>query len=328
VTDLTAPHGPLAFFLDLHPKVSDFKTDVVEGLSKPQKSLSPMYLYDARGSQLFEQITGLETYYPTRTEQSIVDQFADEIAEAVGPNVGIFEYGAGSVEKIRRLLAMLNEPCSYVAMDISRDHLLASASALASDIAPLPVGAICADFNDEVSVPPGILPDLDHLLGYFPGSTIGNLTPDGARSFLKHASATLGDDALFLFGIDLKKDAQTLRLAYDDPGGVTAQFNLNLLARMRRELDAEIDIDAFEHNVVVNAGPQRIEMHLRAKKPTTIIIDGKAFEFASGETIHTENSHKYSPERLGELIDGTPWRLVNRWTDDREWFATCLLSNS
>ena len=326
-----APFGPLAFFQDLDPPLSDFHADVIAGLSAARKTLSPKYLYDARGSALFDDITNLESYYPTRTEQKIVADNADAIAEAIGPKRAVFEYGSGSSEKIGRLLRLMRAPLAYVAMDISREHLLDSAAAVAEDPSAemdLPVGAICADFTQSLALPSDGLPPIENWLGYFPGSTLGNFSPDGAAAFLNRASDTLGDDAEFFFGLDLEKDEAVLRRAYDDPEGVTAAFNLNLLVRIRDELGAEVSIDDFEHRVEIGRDPMRVEMHLRANRATTITVDGRAFDFAEGETLHTENSHKYSLATLDSLLAKTPWRRAETWTDERDWFATCLLRNS
>ncbi len=327
MTELHAPYGPLAFYLDLEPALADFRSDVAEGLSKPQKSLSPMYFYDARGSAIFEKITELDAYYPTRTEQRLMADNANAIAAAVGANAAVLEYGSGSSAKIRRLLGMLKDPLAYVAMDISCDHLLRSMSDFADDVSPFPVGAVCADFNDPVALPEDALPTPEKWLGYFPGSTLGNFTPEAAGAFLSRASDTLGDGALFLLGIDLYKDEKTLLQAYDDPEGVTAAFNLNLLARMKRELGADLRLEDFEHLAVFNAEAARIEMHLKAVRETEICLGEATFPFAAGETLHTENSYKYSLERLRALVARTPWRMREIWSDDRDWFAACLLSN-
>ncbi|MFQ5563646.1 MAG: L-histidine N(alpha)-methyltransferase [Parvularculaceae bacterium] len=327
MTDLSAPYGPLAFFFDLHPKLGDFHADVIEGLSRSQKALSPKYFYDERGSKIFEQITDLNEYYPTRTEMALMRDNAKSIADAIGPNAAILEYGSGSSDKIRRLLDSLAAPTAYVAMDISRDHLLENTIALAQE-GSQPIAAICADFHYPVAIPSNILPASGSWLGYFPGSTVGNMTPQEAQAFLSFASDTLGPDAHFLLGVDLKKDPAVLNAAYNDAAGVTAKFNLNLLMRMRRELDAEIEMDAFEHLAAFNEEKGRIEMHLRACRATKISLDGRAFEFAKNETLHTENSYKYDVQGLRRLFEPTPWRLCELWTDERDWFAACLLSNS
>ncbi|MEM9496229.1 MAG: L-histidine N(alpha)-methyltransferase [Pseudomonadota bacterium] len=325
--DITAPMGPLAYFLDLHPAAGDFRADVIEGLRAPQKTISPMYFYDERGSQLFNDITELDEYYVTRTEKELFAQHGEAIVDAIHPGTSIFEYGAGSLDKIKWLIDGAADVVSYIAMDISRDHLIASATALAEATAA-PVAAICADFHAPVTLPADILPAPDHYLGYFPGSTLGNMSIEAARAFLTRAAKTLGPGQQFLLGVDLEKDITVLESAYNDAKGVTAAFNLNLLRRMKRELDAEIDMDAFEHHAFYNTHEARIEMHLRAVMDTQIRIGEEVFPFAAGETIHSENSHKFSTARLEKLIEPTPWHMVNAWTDAKNWHGAYLLSNS
>jgi L-histidine Nalpha-methyltransferase len=327
VTDITAPYGPLAFFLDLHPDIGDFKADALAGLAQPQKTLSPKYFYDERGSKLFQRITTLEEYYPTSTEKAVFDANAAAITDKIGSGAAIFEYGSGASEKIAWLLDGLDRPAAYVAMDISKDYLIESATALAGGHS-LPVAAVCADFHAPVTIPAGHLPQSAHWLGFFPGSTLGNMQPDSAVDFLTRASQTLGPDAKFLLGIDLEKDPAILHAAYNDRDGVTAQFNLNLLTRMQRELGAILTISDFEHYAFYSKKNCRIEMHLRALRPTSITIDEQKFTFAAGETLYTENSYKYSPSRLAALFAQTPWRQEAIWTDEKGWFAACLLSNS
>ena len=327
ITRPTAPYGALAYFLDLHPASDNFLADVIEGLSKPQKSISPLYFYDATGSQIFNKITELEEYYPTRTEKLLFDHHAKDITKAINPQSVIFEYGSGSSEKTEWLINGLNQPIAYIAMDISKEHLLKSANDLAATL-DIPVAAICADFHAPVRLPTDILPPHNTTLGYFPGSTIGNMTPEEAVTFLTRAADTLGDGAQLLIGIDLEKDINILQAAYDDKAGVTAAFNINLLHRMRRDLKAEIEIDAFKHKAIYNADAYRIEMHLEAIRPTTIHLGDRSFSFAKGETLHTENSHKYSINRFKTLVEKTSWQLTNYWKDPKGWYGACLLGNS
>ena len=212
-------------------------------------------------------------------------------------------------------------------MDISKDHLIESASTLAKSH-DLPIAAVCADFHAPVELPLDILPKEERWLGFFPGSTIGNMTPETAAAFLTRANDTLGEGAKFLLGVDLEKDPAVLKAAYDDSQGVTAAFNLNLLRRMKGELDADIKLEDFEHYAFYNEEDCRIEMHLRALRTTSIVINDQTFQFREGETLHTENSYKYSLDRLKTLLKSTPWRLDEVWTDEKGWFAACLLSNS
>ena len=327
VQGLTAPYEPLTFFLDLDPPLGDFRTDVLEGLAKPQKALSPKYLYDEAGSQIFDEITRVPEYYPTRTERGIVEQYKDEIATAIGPGRCVFEYGSGSSEKIDALLSLMDQPAGYVAMDISRDHLLTSAKDFA-ERTTLPVGAVCADFTAALDMLNKVVAEDTKWLGFFPGSTLGNLSTDDAVQFLGNASEALGPDARFFLGLDLEKDRETLQLAYDDPKGITADFNLNLLTRIKRELGADLDEGDFEHHLIIPEAPQRVEMHLRALRPTTIALEGQTFHFGTGETLHTENSNKFTLPRLDDLLSNTPWKRVETWVDERQWFSTCLLSNN
>lgn len=325
---LQAPYGSLAFFLDHKPALANFRTDLIEGLSKTQKSLAPKYFYDEAGSKIFEEITRLEAYYPTRMERAIFIDNADDIAATIGPNAAVLEYGAGSPDKIRRLLKSLQDPAAFVAMDISGDHLIEGMSALSDEFEDLPIGAICADFFEPLEIPITPLPAFERWLGFFPGSTIGNFSPDEAAAFLTRADETLGEDALLLLGVDLYKDEDVLHRAYDDPEGVTAAFNKNVLRRIQTQLGGEVCLSDFTHEARFNKEQSRIEMHLKAKAPTQITVSGHSFAFQEGETIHTENSYKYTFPMLEALLEKTPWRLQSAWTDKKEWFAACLLSNS
>ena len=313
--------------LDLHPSLGDFRADTVAGLSQQSKCISPKYFYDEHGSTLFKQITEQPEYYPTLTEKKVFLKNAADITAAPGPNVAVFEYGSGASEKIEWLMNGLERPAAYVAMDISKDYLIDAASALAGKF-DLPVAAVCADFHGHVHIPPDILPTPSRWLGYFPGSTIGNMTPEAAARFLRRAGETLGAGAQFLLGVDLEKDPTVLNAAYNDKAGVTAAFNLNLLTRMERELGARLNIDDFDHFAAYNEKEWRIEMHLRARKRTVISLGDHDFSFEAGETLHTENSHKYSINRLKTLFAETPWRLDTVWTDEKQWYAACLLSNN
>jgi len=319
--------GPLAYFLDLHPALGDFRADVIEGLSQDQKCLSAKYFYDERGSALFKQITQQAEYYPTATEKKILLANAAEITAAPGENAAVFEYGSGASEKIEWLITGLKDPAAYVAMDISRDFLIEAAGVIAQKYS-LPVAAVCADFYEHVHLPTGIIPEPARWLGYFPGSTLGNMTPELAARFLRRAGETLGEGAQFLLGVDLEKETDVLNAAYNDGAGVTAAFNLNMLTRMERELGATLTVSDFEHHAFYNERECRIEMHLRAKRRTQIALEDQIFTFEGGETLHTENSHKYSINRLKALFSETPWRLETVWTDENQWFAACLLSNS
>ncbi len=323
---LTAPYGDLAFLLDLDPPMSDFRRDAHAALAARPRRISPMYLYDERGSQLFGEITRLPSYYPTQTERGILDANARDIAEAVGPRRAVFEYGAGSPEKIDRLMSLLKAPSAYVAMDISRDYLLAGMRDYAARV-DFPVGAVCADFTQPVDLPKDAIgPDADWL-GFFPGSTIGNVTRDAAADLLSNAARTLGPGAAFLIGLDLEKDAETLLRAYDEPEGVTAEFILNVLRRLRDELRADLDLSAFRYLAEIEDTPQRVEMSVAATRRTEISLDGERYAFAEGDRLHVSRSHKYSLQRFDALLARTPWRRAAAWTDADSRYAVCLLKH-
>lgn len=325
----SAPSKPkeLQHFLDFNPSLGDFKSDVLDGLSKPQKSLSPKYFYDEKGSGLFSQITTTKDYYPTRTELSLMKANLNEICEAIGPKPSIFEYGSGASEKIRLLIENLDQLQTYVAMDISRDYLLDSATTIAHDYPHIKTSAICADFQQNIPLPEDFHPDVDNWTGYFPGSTIGNFAPGTVQSFFNRVSNTLGAGSKFFLGVDLIKDKDILTRAYNDSDGITAAFNLNLLHRMKGELGATINIDDFEHLSFYNETDHRIEMHLRAIRNTQITLEDKVFDFSDGETLLTEYSYKYTKEIMQSMLKDTPWQLTNYWTDSKGWFGACLLSN-
>ena len=321
---LASQYG-LQHFLDFNPPTGDFHRDVMEGLARPQKSLSPKYFYDEQGSNLFEDITAQKEYYPTRTELALLDQNLPAIVKAMGPQPAIFEYGSGASEKIRKLIDAIPALQAYVAMDISRDFLLSSAKTLAQAYPRLGVSAVCADFQQPITLPPTFHPQVTQWTGFFPGSTIGNFAPGTVQSFFERIAQTLGKGAQFLIGFDLIKDEAILNAAYNDKAGVTAAFNLNVLARMERELGANLVLDDFEHHAFYNSDEHRIEMHLRARRETAIRLDGQDFAFAKGETLHTEYSHKYSRELMETIIAKTPFSLSDYWTDEKEWFAMALL---
>lgn len=310
--------GALEDFHDLNPTQDDFRAAVLEGLSAKQKTLSSKFFYDRRGSALFDEITALEEYYPTRTEISILDRFGEEIAAAVGTQPTVVEFGAGSVRKIRLLLDAVHAPV-FVPIDISRDHLIQSAKDLAGDYPETRVVAICADFTRDVALPSD-LPTANRL-GFFPGSTLGNFTRDEAREFLERTRTTLGPGSAFLVGIDLRKDAETLHAAYNDSRGITAAFNLNLLSRINHELDATFDLTAFRHDAPWVEEHGRIEMRLHSTVAQTVTVAGTPVQFAEGEYIHTENSHKYSVEEFQVLARSAGYEPAQVWVDDAERFS-------
>lgn len=316
----------LESFDDLEPETDDFLSEVLNGLRAAPKTLPCKFFYDEKGSKLFDQICDLPEYYPTRTETALLEKIGGEVAECIGPHAQIVEYGCGSVKKIRPVVDALDRPVAYVAVDISKEHLLAASSMLATDYPDLEVHAICADFVQPFPVtPPTAYPDARRV-GFFPGSTLGNFTREEARALLSSAAKLLGSGGGMLIGIDLKKDVSVLKAAYDDAAGVTAAFNMNLLDRINRELGGDFDLDQFEHHVVHNDVIGRIEMHLRSLCDQTVTIDGNAFEFRAGETIHTENSHKYDIEQFQAMARDAGFEPERVWTDADNLFSVHFLT--
>ena len=315
--------GPLQGFHDLEPALEEFRTAVWDGLAGPQKRIPAKFFYDAEGSRLFDAICGLAEYYPTRTEIGILSRHADEIARAVGPDATLVEFGSGSSVKIRILLDALKDLAAYVPIDISRDHLVAAARALADDYDGLAVVPVCADYSGPVALPPGV--KRHRLAGFFPGSTIGNFAPTQAAAFLKQVATLLGAGSGLLIGVDLQKDEAILNAAYNDADGVTADFNLNLLSRINRELDADFALDGFAHDACYNTARACIEMHLISRRHQMVTIAGRAFEFQHGETIHTEDSHKYTVESFHALAAAAGWQAEQVWTDPDRLFSVHYL---
>jgi len=304
------------------PVDASFAQDVIAGLSQQPKKLSPKYFYDETGSKLFEQITLLPEYYPTRTELRILRDRGAEIAAAIPPNAALIEFGAGSTTKVRLLLKQSSFK-AYVPVDISGDFLNGQANALRTDFPDLAVHPVIADFTKPFELPPEVknMPKV----GFFPGSTIGNFDPDEARAFLRSARAILGNGATMIVGVDLEKDERVLHEAYNDAAGVTGQFNLNMLARINRELGGNLDLDGFEHSAIYNRKRHRIEMHLISRKPQTIRVLDHTATFRTGETIHTESSYKYSIERFTALARDSGWASRASWTDPDGMFSVHAL---
>jgi dimethylhistidine N-methyltransferase len=302
---------------------AEFEADVLDGLAKPQKALPPKYFYDAEGSRLFEAITELSEYYPTRTETALLRGHAAEIAGALPDGAALVEFGSGASVKTRILLDAAPQLSAYAPIDISPAALTAAADALSRDYPRLTVAPLAEDFTRALQLP-GAIAGLP-VVGFFPGSTIGNFRPDEAEAFLVGARRLLGPGAAFLVGIDMVKPEATLVAAYDDRLGVTAAFNKNLLARMNRELGADFDLEAFDHKAVWNPDESRIEMHLVSLKDQEVHIAGRVFAFAAGETLHTENSYKFTLEGFGELAAKAGWRLERKWVSATPAFAIVLL---
>jgi len=303
-------------------QTSTFARDAVGDLSQHPKRLSPKYFYDQTGSELFEAITRLPEYYPTRTELGILRDRGSEIAAIIPKGAALIEFGAGSTTKVRLLL----EKCAfaaYVPVDISGDFIKAQAETLRRDFPGLAVYPVAADFTAPFALPEAVgnMPKV----GFFPGSTIGNFEPHEASRFLRSAHDILGRRAQMIIGADLEKDERVLYDAYNDAAGVTARFNLNVLVRINRELGGNFDVSAFAHRAIYNRERHRIEMHLISKKPQTVRMLGTSFSFRPGESIHTENSYKYSIERFAALARGSGWRVRESWTDPKGMFSVHAL---
>lgn len=298
-----------------------FRADVLTGLAQPQKAVPARWFYDERGSELFEEITRLPEYYPTRAETEILEARGPEFAALVGPGRAVVEFGSGSSLKTPLLLAAI-APAAYVPLDISGDFLRAAAADLAAKFPGLPVHPVETDFMRKVALPREVatLPKL----GFFPGSTIGNMVPATAVDLLRSMRATLGEGAQLLIGMDLIKDVAVLEAAYDDAAGVTAQFNLNLARRINRELGGTIPIDKLRHRAVWNDTYARIEMHLIATEDIAFEVSGRRFTMRAGETIHTENSHKFDGRSQAVLLLAGGWTPRCCWTDRESRFSLIL----
>ncbi len=316
--------SPLRLF-DYEPAVDDFRAAVVEGLSRLRKRVPCRFLYDERGSHLFDRICTLDEYYPTRTELAVMQRYGAEMASAIGPRCLLVEYGSGSSMKTRLLLDRLFAPAAYVPIDISRAHLVRSARALASAYPGLAVRPVCADYLSEFE-----LPDCGRahasVAAYFPGSTIGNFEPEEAINFLQGVRRTCGPSSGLLIGVDLKKDPALLHAAYNDAKGVTAAFNLNLLRRMNVDLGGDFDLAAFRHHACYNPRAGRMEMHLLSMADQTVTVGPRAFHFDEGESIHTENCYKFTLQQFELLALAAGYQVHRTWTDERNWFGVLYLT--
>ena len=299
--------------------------EILDGLSQTPKTLSPKFFYDERGSELFDQITRLPEYYPTATEMSILEENIGEIAELVGSEASIIEFGAGSNYKIRFLLQHLQDPAVYVPVDISKDFLQAAAEDLARDVPDIEIIPVAADFTKPFDLPsPRIMPRRNIV--FFPGSTIGNFTPEAALGLLDVMHHEAGDGGGLLIGVDLRKDPAVLEAAYNDRDGVTAEFNLNMLRRINREFDASFDLDLFRHDAVYNAIAGRIEMYLVSLADQTFTVGERRFSMTEGERILTEYSWKYSLDAFAALAARAGFAVERVWTDARQYFSVQYLT--
>lgn len=307
--------------IDLGPKSYNLMKEVLTGLSKSQKAIPPKLLYDKRGSEIFEKICELKDYYLTKAEKEILKTYAKEICRHIGPDALVIEPGSGAGDKIRYLLPYLASPLGYVPIEISREILLRMTEELHRDFPDLKVFPVCADFDQELELPLTVDGRGGRKVIFFPGSTIGNLSPTEALMFLKHYGKMIGSGGAMVIGVDLKKDSETLKRAYDDSQGVTAQFNLNLLERINREADGAFDVSSFSHEAFYNEKLGRVEMHLVSKIPQLVKVHETVFRFKEGETIHTESSYKYSIEEFCELAAKAKLKIVNHWQDKNSLFS-------
>ena len=301
----------------------EFRNAVIDGLTRRPRAIPARFLYDARGSTLFDEICELPEYYLTRTETRILAERAGEIARLAGPGAALVEFGSGSSVKSRLLLDAMNELSVYTPIDISRQHLDLSAAQLRRDYPGLRIEPVCGDYMSLRSLPRAT--ENVRRLGFFPGSTIGNLEPADATAFLRGARRLLGEGGALILGVDLRKDERELHDAYNDSAGVTAAFTLNLLRRMNRELDATFDLSAFAHEAFYNSEAGRIEIYFRSLADQTVRVSGRSFAFATGERVHTEYSYKYDLSGIEGLARSGGFRLTEVWTDEGRRFAVACL---
>ena len=309
---------------DLLPTVDETRAEILAGLQARPKRLPPKYFYDAQGSALFDAICDQPEYYPTRTELAIMQAHAPDMADALGAGVMVVELGSGSSVKIRLLLDALKNPCAYVPVDISREHLAQAAARIHAAYPVLEVLPVCADFTQPFRLPVPNRP-AERVAVYFPGSTIGNFEPMAALRLLEMIRTRVGSGGQVLIGVDLKKDIAVLNAAYNDAAGVTARFNRNMLAHVNRLAEAEFDPEAFDHHAFYNARAGRIEMHLISGRPQKVNVGGERICFAAGESIHTENSYKYSLAEFADLAGRAGFAVERQWTDAGGLFSVQLL---
>ena len=314
----------LAFFEDLHPAAADFRADILSGLARPQKAIPPKYYYDDAGSRLFDAITQQPEYYLTQTELELLGEIGPELADLAGPGAVVLEPGAGSSIKIRTLLDALDAPAAYVGMDISGDHVKAACEELAADYPQLEIGAVCHDFTQAIDLDSLPLPERvksGRRVVFFPGSTIGNFELVDALALLKTLRGWLRPGDGLLIGADLRKDAATLQAAYDDAAGVTAAFNFNLIDRINAELDGNIDASGLRYAAHWNPYRSRVEMYLVAQRDQHFQVAGHSFTLREGETIHMENSHKFTPATFQDLAGRAGLTPRKAWVSRQNAFS-------
>jgi dimethylhistidine N-methyltransferase len=312
--------SPHSAYYDLSPAADRFREDLLEGLRLPRKCTPPKYFYDDVGSALFDAICGLSEYYPTRTETALMQAQAGELAACLGRRSALIEFGSGMSRKTRILLDAAR-PAVYMPIDISGETLRSAATALAQAFPDLPVVAVCADYSTSLQLPSLERFRVARTAVFFPGSTIGNFDPEEAVAFLGRVAQLVGANGGLVIGVDLRKDPAILEAAYDDAQGVTAAFNLNVLARANRELGADFDLRAFRHRALYSQARGRVEMHLESLRAQTVHIGGQAIAFAAGESIHTESSYKYSVQEFQALAACAGFRPRRCWVDERALFS-------
>ena len=312
---------------DYAPKQDDFSEQVAEGLAREPKQLPCKFFYDERGSKLFDAICALDEYYPTRTEEGLLRDNGAEIAALMGSRAELIEFGCGSLKKVRTLLEAMDEPARFVPIDISKEHLVSAAEDLAKDFPDLAITPVCADFSEPIPLPNGANGhETGKTVGFFPGSTIGNFSRPDAVGFLRTVAEIVGEGGDLVIGVDLKKDEDVLNAAYNDSEGVTAEFNLNLLKRINRELGADFDLASFEHEAYYAVDEGRIEMHLKSTRDQEVAVAGDTFRFEAGETIHTENSYKYGLDEFRDHAVQAGFTPVDSWVDDDRLFSVHYLT--
>jgi len=302
---------------------SEFQSTVIAGLSREPKSIPPKYFYDAEGSRLFDEITQLPEYYLTRTESGILQAHARELNGIVPQGAALVEFGSGACVKVQILFDNVPAISAYLPVDISGDFLKDQAEKISASYPHLSVHPVVADFTKPFALPDEFAQT--PKTGFFPGSTIGNFEPHDAVAFMRQAAQTIGQGGVLVIGVDLVKDPAILHAAYNDSAGITSKFNLNLLRRINRELDGNFDLQTFEHHAFYNRERRRVEMHLASTKRQKVSVAGKVFSFRAGETIHTENSYKYTPGSFAALARGCAWTPEADWTDPAELFSVHVL---
>jgi dimethylhistidine N-methyltransferase len=310
----------------VQPINEDFRDDLIEALSRTPKTISPKWFYDERGSGLFEQITALPEYYPTRTETALLRRIAGELAEGVPDGAALVEFGSGASAKTQILLDATPQFSTYVPVDISVEALDAAAERIKTAYPGLEVRPVAGDFTRPIELPAEI--SGRRAVGFFPGSTIGNFGPQSAAAFLRSVSQLLGQGASLIVGLDIVKEPEVLERAYDDAAGVTAAFNMNLLRRANNEAGADFDLRAFEHRAVWNAQESRIEMHLVSRTRQDVHVAGRTFRFEAGEALHTENSYKFTCKGFEAMAAATGWRLGRSWISPPPEFAVFVLNQA